>query len=442
MKLMDFYAAILATGNLYPDSEGRISAHVGDVQVPTSVKEKRLVLPTKANMQNPDKSGIVMFHPLTENILHGESDVMAKFRGSVNIALNMRLSFLTFHLLRLATSPSMHSNLKPDQVEMMSVLKDADDKTLTLYQSILDKMKPGDADKCFVHFYMKRNGKIGDRAFRRVLVVSFPFYEELLKDEKSVYGVKLRKKDHQAIKGLLEQVLPNLNIKDSYNRGSTSDTSPSVEALLTGLMGVAGHINALVEEFDHVLPELKEFAYDDSWVDALGNLQQFTPEIRSIPMQTGNEGGSDRPAVAAAPAAPQLTHPTPQAHQPMHHQHTGLPMPAPVQHVPAAPAGDGIVRNANGSIDMQATMMARSGGQQPQQGMYPGMMGGMQPGMYPGMMMQQPQLTGAAAVRHPNAPPAYERPGTIGSPVQPGFGYAMGGVQQPWGFNQGGMIRV
>jgi hypothetical protein len=442
MKMMDFYRAVLSAANMVADDGGRISASVGGSTLPIHVNEKRLVLPTHENQANPDKSSIILFHPLNENILHGESDVMVKFRNSVNIALNMRLSVLTFGLLTLATSPSMHNKLKPDQIEMMSVLKDADEKTLELYRSILEKMKPGDTEKCFVHMYIKRNGAVAGKKHRRVAVITFPFYQELCKGEASVFGVTLRKKHVAMFKAMLEQVLPNLGIEGAYNRGSLSDVSPTLEALLLGLVGIASHINVIAEEYGPILSDIADVAYSDQWVDPLQNIDQFINEIRMIPMQAGNEGGTGKEAPAAAPAPLQMTAP-PQlgTAAPVH---SGLVPVVSHGHAPApAATDDGLVKTASGGLDLAAMMR----GSHPQPGMVgmPGMQGMVSMGMPYGYGVQM-LPPGAAGVRDPRAGPAYDRPGAFGAAPQHAFSYnnpAMTPGGPAWGqVGYGGNYRV
>lgn len=454
MKMLDFYRAVLSAGGLVANDEGYVSARFDDDTIPFMVRiidetgaahSKRLVLPMKQHVSNGDKSQIVLFHPLSENILRGESEVMAKFRQAVNVRLNFALASLVDELLTLATSPAMHSRLRPDQLELMSILKDADAKTLEAWQALTKAMPftSNDSEKRFAHLYIKKNGLISGKRHLRVAIISFPFYDELKKADRTVYGVKLRKKDHEMLVAMVEHLLPNLDKPGFYNRGSVSDTSPTLEALLLGVLGVASHINSFVEEYGELLPNLQSLQYDDSWVEALQNVDQFRGEIRMLPMQTGNEGATDRQE-AQREAAPALTNvsmaaPAPQLGQPRtvampppaapvaHHHAHAMAMP-PMMAPSHGPQVGELVRSASGGIDLAATMQ-RMNPQMQQQ------FGNPAYGGYPMMPSSGPE-----ALRDPRSIPAYERLlGPAGQPAPYGYGQPQGygGYGAPQGY--GGM---
>ena len=348
MKIIDFYKSILSLGCLAADADGMISAEMESVKVPLMVDSKRLVLPTKEHMANPLKEGIVLFHPLSENIMRGESAVMTKYRSAINIKLNFTIGTLLQELVVLATSPGQHHKLKTDQFEFLALLKEADEKTLSSIQQLIKTMSIGNIDKCFVHFYIKKNAMINGKNHRRGVIITFPLFEELTKSDTLIYGIKFRKKDHAALKAMLAYIFPKIEEKDVYSRGSLSDTAPTIEALLLGVLGVASHINAMVETFAGAITGLDEFQYEDDWVCELENLDQFTNELRLIPMQAGNEGG-----VNTVVPTPQLQNvaPPPAINQP----YQSL---APQPYTPPPPQSqNGInVVKTQGGIDFAATM--------------------------------------------------------------------------------------
>ena len=401
MKLMSFYRAILSAANLVADDAGFISTVAANGNIPFSVGQKRLVLPTKEHMQNPDKSEIVLFHPLNESILKGESDVLARFRWNMSLVLNHKLHELMSHLIQLAASPGEHSKLKPDQMELLRGLGEADEKTLINWRLLLKAMPLGNTDKNFVHFFIKRNGLVNGRNHLRVCVTTFPLYKELLTSENTVYGVKVRKKDHQIFKSLLESVLPNLDKDGFYNQGSVGETAPTIEALMRGLIGVASHVNAIIDLFEDVIPELKEYTYDDSWVEHLNNVEKFAAEVRMIPMQAGNEGSIEKAVTQQAPqlgsAPPMAAAPAYQPAPVVNHPSNYHPHQAPV----VAPAPSGPPRSANGLIDFSAAMRASG---QPQG------MGFNQNYNFP--------PPGPMGNRDPRQAPAYERLGFNQQPQQ------------------------
>lgn len=427
MKMLDFYKSILSAGSLTSTSDGLISAEIDSAVAPFTVGGKRLVLPTAAHQANPNKDNLTLFHPLSENILRGESEVMSRFRSAINLRLNYAMGSLLTELLVLSTSPGSHHKLKPDQFELIAVFKDADEKTLSALQSLLRAMPQGNIDKSFVHIFMKKGAIIHGSSYRRGAIVSFPLYEELCKNESGAFGVKLRKKDHASLKAILEYIFPKLNEKDSYSRGSHSDTAPTLDALLLAVLGLASHINALVDDYGDVLEDIKTLRYDDEWVTALDNLAQFTNELRLLPMQAGNEGQVDRAAVQPHPTAvsPILQNVAPAT----------APMPPPPQFQyptqaylpPLAPMNQGPVEvtTSSGLLDFAATLRSNPA-MAPVGQMYP-----MAPPSGPvGARMAEPRW--AMQQFHQRASDQYQQP------MNQGYGQQYGQPALPYG-QQGGV---
>lgn len=303
-KLIDFYKQILKLGGLVSDKSGLVSAMIEDESVPFTVKGKRLALPLKENMAKTDD--LVIFHPLNENFLRGESDVMQRYRSAINTRMNFVIGCMMEELLTLITSTGEHQKLSPDQSEVLSVAHEADESTLTRFSQLMKAMGPGDKEKCFVNIYLKKTATIKGKVYKRGAIVSFPFYKELIKKEKTVYGVALRIKDREAIQKLMEFIIPGIGDEESYNKGSSGDLSPFLDALLKGVIGIASNINSIAETYKDFLPLYDQYQYGDEWVDTMDNIHLLEPEIRMIPMQAGNEGSTGILPVPA-PAAPALS---------------------------------------------------------------------------------------------------------------------------------------
>lgn len=296
-KLIDFYKQILRLGGLVTDQDGLVSAMIEDSTVPFTVKGKRLALPTKENMGKT--TDLVMFHPLSENFLRGESDVMQRYRSAINTRLNYVIGCMMEEMLTLITSTGEHQKLTPEQSEVLSVAHEADEGTLTRFAQLLKAMGLGDKEKSFVNIYLKKTANIKGKVYKRGAIVTFPFYKELIKKEKSVYGVTLRIKDREAIQKLMEFVIPGIADDDAYNQGSSGDVSPFLESLLKGLIGVASNINSIATAYKEFLALYDNYIYNADWVDTMDNIHLLETEIRLIPMQAGNEG-----SVMSAPAQP------------------------------------------------------------------------------------------------------------------------------------------
>lgn len=329
MKIIEFYKSVLSAGNMIADDQDRISIQFDGQSLPATVSGKRMVLPTKAHMSDEGKEEVVLFHPLKENILSGESPLMAKYRQSVNVRTNYAIQNLTAQLILMGISPGLHSKLPPEQLDFIKLFKDADERTFDVWGNLRKAMPLGNVDKCFVRIYMKSKANIRGRVHRRGAIVSFPFYEELIqaiaKNEKVVWGVRVdRKKDMQFFKALFEHMFPGIGEEGSYSRGSVSDLAPTLDAMLRGVAAVAECINGFVADFSGVLDDIKELAIDASWMESLDNLEQFSAELRLIPMQAGNDAAVETKTVEppqhlngwTPPQLRQVQQPTPVSNEP------------------------------------------------------------------------------------------------------------------------------
>lgn len=300
MKLLELYKAILKTANLVTTEDGYVSMQLGDDTRPALIKGKQMVLPTDAHQNNPDKSKIILFHPLSENILRGESDILEKFRSLLNIRMNSIFGLLSADLLNIAASPSLHSTLTPDQTEFLSVVKNADEKTLTVLGHLMEKMPANQTQKSFVSIYLKKGGLLHGKKHARLGVVNFPLYDELVKSKTECYGVKMRVKDRETLMQLMEYMIPNIDVTEAYNRASDSTVAPCLDALMKSILAIAAPFNDLLDLFKNKIEDAESLVTDSSWVETFENLEVMIPEIRRVPMQAGNEGSN----LVASPVAP------------------------------------------------------------------------------------------------------------------------------------------
>jgi hypothetical protein len=349
MKLLDLYRSILDAAKLVTTEDGFVSMKLADESKPALVKGKRLVLPTREHLSNPDWKNRVAFHPLAENVLRAESEVLGFLRQAFNIRANYTFGLVAYQLLTIATSPAEHAKLSPDQVEFLSKLKNADEKTLQVLQKL---MQAYPATSSFVSIYLKRTGQVAGRRYARVGVVSFPMYKDLKSNAPEVNGVKMRVKDREALIALLEYMVPTIDEADENNRGSDSQLAPFLDALMKAVLVVAGPLNAVIELFRNQLEDPDELLFNDEWVETFDNLGVMKDEIRMIPMQAGNEGAVSKteelppgPAAApapfsapAAPAAPAATGPQPGS---LAHHFYGSPPPVQAQPTYVAPGYPG-----------------------------------------------------------------------------------------------------
>jgi len=373
MKLLDLYTSMLDLAKVRVTEDGFLEMIALGEKKPASIKTKRIVLPTREHLAALDWENRIKFHPLNENVLRGESEVLTWYRKSLAIRTNLTIAVIANRLLQLATSPAEHSKLSPEQAEFLSKVKNADEKTLDVLIKIMEAFPATDS---FVSIFLKRAGQVNGRRYARVGVVTFPVYQAL-KSGGDVKGVKMRVKDRESLIALLEYMLPSIGGGEENYRGSDSQIAPFCDALMKSMLVVAAPLNAIMELFHNQFEEedYKSCIFNDEWVEAFDNLALMKDQIRAIPMQAGNEGG-----VAGVDGA-SVNEATPAA----------APMPAPVAAAPAHPTP------APGSMHAQIY--------------------GTPAGAVPGAHQPQP------APYHQPQPPGYYPPYPHGQPQAPYQGY-------------------
>lgn len=366
MELLDLYKAILKTANFVVSDDGYISGQIAGETKPALIKNKSMVLPTREHLASSDLSKRIIFHPLSENIMHGESIVMEKFRSMLNIRMNSTFAITAYTLLSIAASPATHASLSPDQSEFLSRVKHADEHTLKALSKIMVEMPANQTQKAFVSIFLKRGGVLAGKSHARLGVVNFPLYVALKKATDEVYGVKLRKKDITALIQLLEYMIPNIGEPEAYNRASDSRVAPFLDALMHVVMGISAPLNDLVELFRNKIDDADELLINSEWVETFDNLEALIPQIRLVPMQAGNEGSTGKPEAPKQENIVGLQSPAPSAYTPPTPPALPTPAPppppwqsAPQQHFQQpyqAPQPQGMVKTARGGLDFESVL--------------------------------------------------------------------------------------
>lgn len=308
MNILDLYKSILECGGLTTDDEGFVSIKFDKKGSPVLVNGKRLVLPTQKQLTSENWNDKIVFHPLSENILRGESEVITKLRSVFNIRLNYTFAAVAQNLLTIISSVGEHNKLTPEQGEILSAVMDADETTLVSFTKMMVNSIGECPEKAFINIFLKRGGTINGKKYSRVGIVTFPLYEELKKNQETYYGVKLRSKDRQALIQLYEYMLPGLDMEESYNFGTDSNIAPFLDALMGTVLGIGSKMNDILELFGKLIDSGDQLVFESEWVDAFENLTVMLPQIRQIPAQQGNEGkvkGTETPQVTQATTVPQ-----------------------------------------------------------------------------------------------------------------------------------------
>ena len=446
-----FYRSLLGMAKLEVSAEGLVSEITDDGEkLPFFVSDKRLVIPEEAQLRASSSAERVFFQPARENIMLGETKEFAAFRKRLNEQMQIRIMATFAELLVLAGSPKLHPKLKGAQLDLLRGLEEIDKNTFAVFKALLKVTSEGDATRQPFSLYLHKNGKLGEagKSYRRVAVVSFPLYEQLVKDGQSreeimarrkeqpkehrdelpknmTFGVELGKHDRSILTRIFEYIFPMIATKDAYSMGSNSDYFPYLEAFCLAMQNIAECINAVVDAFVTVVPTLEGQRIDLDWVEAIANAEGLHRAAQRIPDQ--NMGGAvhhaNQPAAqqGAIPIAAEVPPIQPNPHNTSPVQvgmSPGVAVPPPV-HQPAAPA------HATGESRIKEKTLADIFGPRPGPQGHPQQM--MPPPGYPMGYPHNP-----AFPIPPQQPPrgVYMGGGMPGMPGMPGGQMGMGQPQQ------------
>lgn len=306
---LGFYQQILHSLMMTTDDQGLVSGFSpdgleGPITVPDGEDRKRLVLPTRENLRQPNWEGKMAFHPLSESVYRGESPIIKKLKRTIVSRLNIATTILLRHFIDIACDTENHGNLSSKQTRILECVPDPDDKTLADLTKVADNFGKTSDDEFFT-LYLKHGGRYKGKECSRLAVVDFPIMEQL-EDEKtrSVFGVKLRVKDFKALKNLFLYIFPDAEQPEAYNHGVLSEdnaSAPYFRALMGAFYNVAHRLNARSWLFRKHLNDYEIVHIPLDWVDGMDHLDAFR---ELIPPLTGNDG--------APGPLDQHTQPTPQ----------------------------------------------------------------------------------------------------------------------------------
>lgn len=285
-KLTEIYTSILRFSGLDADDQGYISTVLDDKRDPAFINGLRMVLPHDHQLRGFNPKEKIIFHPLTENILRGESEVITKLKSVINIRLNFTIGIVAQSLLNLVASPELHHRMSPEQAELLTSITDCDDKTVMNFISQMVNGMKNAPDRIFSNIYLKRGGTFKGKRYSRVGVVSFPFFQQLAEDKID----KIRVKDKETFKQLFEFMFPELNEPEEYNYGSDSNIAPYLEALMMAAALIASRLNDLLLIYKDFIDDADKVMFDSEWIDYIKDLNALIPEIRKVPVQFGNDG--------------------------------------------------------------------------------------------------------------------------------------------------------
>jgi hypothetical protein len=297
LNLVKLYKAILESLFVQANETGLLSWTMGDQSKPLMVGDRRLTLPIDEQLGRPNPA-IILFHPLSESSTRGESKVLQKMMALVRLRLVSSLSELLQDVTNLCADEDRNRKLSPEASVALTCLPSADEKTVDAMDRILEvcATDPGK----LVKIYLKRGGIYHGKKMSRVAVVSFPIYDEFERDDRTIFGVKLRKNDYIGFKKLLEYLLPKIDENEGYNAGSNSMEAPYLDSLVQAYLKVARDLNRIVDVHRKHLRDAELAEIDISWEEDARDWSYYRDEIPPLEDSMGTVIGSLPDAVTNA----------------------------------------------------------------------------------------------------------------------------------------------
>jgi hypothetical protein len=280
---------------------------------PVLVDGMPLVIPIKEIRNSAKVRDYQAFHPLSESITLGESPVIKRLKELVVFHLNTTLGVALLDILGVCVDKTRHSTLTPDQLALMSMIPEVDQKTVDLFRNLMAKVTPG-GEHQLITIYLKRKAEINGHTYNRGAMIAFPIIQELSKpDSKQVFGIDVRKKDKATLRALFDWILPEAST-ELYSRGSNSDVAPYFDSLMKTYLLVQHYVNAGIRMFATHTELGKELITETPWKDDLDNLSRY---VGHLPPMVGNEGvkPSELQRAAASTPTPSALMPKPPAPQ-------------------------------------------------------------------------------------------------------------------------------
>lgn len=304
-KLNQLYGQVLDYCSMQPQEDGEIhsvltSVFDGDDTEPVMLEHRKLVMPIDVQFNNYDPDKVIIFHPLQEYLNRSESEVVKALRYHLNVRINYTTMAVASALLELLAKPAVHRELTPEQRELLLAVNDVD---LTMPARFLEfslKNYASSASRFYCNIYLKKAGTFRGEKHARVGIVQFPIYELLETSDK-----KLKKGDEETFTSLVEFMFPeSKSDTEAYNGFSDSRDAPWLDCLLRTSFNLTQRLNELIELYKPYIDKADSLLFNDSWVDAMDNLDRYRDEIRRIPAQQGNEGGIEGKEPEQAPQRP------------------------------------------------------------------------------------------------------------------------------------------
>ena len=310
MDLTSLYTCILVALGHSVDSNGNVSTlgleANGSDAIQTAIGGKPLVIPTHAYRQMGRWDQFIAFHPMSENILRGESKVHAWLRERMCERITFVASTLIIALLEAAADRSTHAMFTEQERGVLQILSECDHKTVDAFGKVIQAISSGGMHR-FINIFVTRRGDLSvanpdgtfsTSTFNRVAYVTFPIMDELRNDNYRVCGVKMRKCDVLMIQQLMHNIFPGCDRDNHFSYGTNSMVAPHFHALLLAFVNVYNPLNVFAWTYRRLLDGIPNIFVDMKWVEDAASIEKYVNSIVSLPDNEGEGGPSETNTVA------------------------------------------------------------------------------------------------------------------------------------------------
>lgn len=312
-KSTDFYRALCPAILYTPDENGVLSLEIGDQKVPAVINDRQLVIPYPQYLSGQTSwEQYIAFHPLSESMLRGESEVFTRIRMNMMTKLNTSVIVVIRMLMLLASDKERQKTMEPGLKDLLTAIPKVNAKVLNTVGNILDRTSVLTANR-IVSLYLKRGGKIGANAYTRTCMVSFPIMSELVEGADRVFDVAVDKRVVESLRGVLKYIFKKAEEPDAYSRGTNQLEVPNLHAILLAYRDLAVDLNDVLDRFKAYIPEYESWKISMEWVPYIDEIQSFRLEIPALDGNIGKDveekkepsfgPGAGAPAPVTAPAS-------------------------------------------------------------------------------------------------------------------------------------------
>lgn len=288
-SLTEAYRQLLASINVTPQSDDLLVQDVDGLQTQVMIDSKPVALPTEAIVNNYSDS-IVVFHPLCENVLLGESPVIQEFRNLIMEFLNDYVLQLVDSILSIAVDEELISELTPKQVEFIRCAAGADSTSLKNWRSVVRRADTRGSSNRVLTIFLKRGGTYKGGKHKRVANVNFNIMTPIDNGDLTLFGAKVRKSDVKLYGRILNEIFDEISEDDGYSAASDSLTAPYFDSLIKAYHNVLRDLNSVAWLLRKPIEQTtgRKMHVNDDFMDAFKDLTTYRDVLPTMPMNDGD----------------------------------------------------------------------------------------------------------------------------------------------------------